>query len=94
MHPMRRQGIFWQWADCLLISQNRTVQTAEGFQLDVRVRTSRQGIVQVFVGVYLCTGAMIAEEYYPDHPGHGLGLALVWGEARARQISVLNPVPY
>lgn len=78
----------------MLISQHRTVQTAEGLQLDVRVRTSRQGIVQVFVGVYLSTGAMIVEEYYPNHSGDGLGLALIWGEERARHISVLNPVPY
>jgi hypothetical protein len=92
MHPMRRQGIFWEWADCMLISQNRTVQTAEGLQLDVRIRTSRQGIVQVFIGVYLSTGEMIVEEYYPNHLDHDQGLALVWREERARQISALNPV--
>jgi hypothetical protein len=90
MPPKKRQAVYWQWADCML--HNRCVEacTAERGQLDIQVRTSRLGAVQLFIGIYSKSGSMVLEEYYPERPGESMTAALQWGEDRARVLSTPN----
>lgn len=94
MHLKQRQAVFWQWADCRL--HNRCVDdvTCDGSQLDIQVRMSRQGVVQLFIGIYSKTGSMVIEEYYPERSDESMTLALKWGEDRARTLSTPMALPH
>lgn len=87
MQPKQRHAVYWQWADCQL--HNRCVEavTANGLQLDIQARMSRQGVVQLFIGIYSKSGSMLIEEYYPGGIEDTLNRALKWGEQRARALS-------
>jgi hypothetical protein len=94
MHPKQRQAVFWEWADCRLHSRCVDTVTCDGTQLDIQVRTSRQGVVQLFIGIYTKTGAMVIEEYHPDRHEQSMTLALKWGEDRARAFCIPLPLPH
>jgi len=90
MRPKQRQAVFWEWADCRLHSRGVDCVTPNGIQLDIKARTSRGGVVQLFIGIYSETGAMLMEEYYPDRADESVTLALQWGEERARGVDPVS----
>ncbi|WP_085717728.1 hypothetical protein [Pseudomonas sp. B28(2017)] len=92
MHPIKqRQRVFWDWADCQLHSRSQGVVCGNGIQVDVQVRTSREGTVQLFIGGYEPNGLMVFEEYYKERSGETMTVALNWGCARAERLAVERP---
>ena len=91
MHPIKqRQRVFWDWADCELHSRCQD-GVVVGVQIDVQVRASRAGKVQLFIGGYDSDGRMVFEEYYKERPGQTMTSALEWGVARAERLAVESP---
>ncbi|MFJ3366543.1 hypothetical protein [Pseudomonas sp. NPDC086251] len=89
MHPIKqRQRVFWDWADCQLHSRSQDGIFGDKIQVDVQVRMSRSGTVQLFLGGYAESGEMIFEEYYKDRVGETMTAALNWGYARAERLAV------
>jgi hypothetical protein len=52
-------------------------QLDDGTEIDVQVRISRTGGVQMFLGVYRQEGKVLAEEVYENLPGQTVARALV-----------------
>jgi hypothetical protein len=91
MHPIKqRQRVFWDWADCQLHSRSQDGVFGDKIQVDVQVRMSRSGTVQLFVGGYAENGVMIFEEYYKERAGETMTVALNWGVARAERLAADN----
>lgn len=94
MHPLKqRQRVFWEWSDCALHTRCHDGIFEDGGQLDVQVRTSRTGVVQLFIGVYLGSGAMKFEEYYKDRVDESMTQALEWGIERALTLTSSKLMP-
>jgi 3-polyprenyl-4-hydroxybenzoate decarboxylase len=66
---------------------------SDGGQIDVQVRTSRAGAVQLFIGAYDGKGSMLFEEYYKERPGESMTAALALGVARAMLLTATKLVP-
>ncbi len=82
----RRGGVYWQWADCQLASQHHTEGARNGLELEVQVRLSREGAIEVFIGIYFSSGQMLLEECHRDGVAKTSGEAMCWGVERARQL--------
>lgn len=83
---MRNRGkIYWDWADPTLHVRSKDERLPDGTLLNVLVRMSSEGAVQLFVGVYGVKGMMLFEESYDSRPGETMTKAVEWGLERARQ---------
>ncbi len=95
MFLKQRKQVFWDWSDCELHTRCHDGLLPDGGQIDVQVRTSRSGAVQLFVGAYSGSGGMLFEEYYKERPGESMSGALAFGVARAMILTAtkLSPLP-
>ena len=95
MFSKQRRRVFWDWSDSELHTRCHDGLLPGGGQIDVQVRTSRTGAVQLFVGAYDGTGYMLFEEYYKERPGKSMSAALAFGVARAMILTAtkLSPIP-
>lgn len=85
---MRKRGdSFWHWADSTLHHRTHDETLSDGTQIDVQVRLSRTGAVQLFFGIYDPSGLARHEEAYDARPGETMTRALAWGVARARSMA-------
>jgi len=87
MFSKQRGRVFWDWSDCELHSRYHDGLLPDGGQIDVQVRTSRTGSVQLFVGAYNGNGGVLFEEYYKERPGESMTSALAFGVARAMMLT-------
>ena len=80
---MRKRGAnYWLWSDCQLQSTKRQLEADGDIHIEVRARSSRQSVTQLFVGVYQGNGLPLAEEYYPHCPDESVPQVLEWGARR------------
>jgi hypothetical protein len=80
---MRKRGAkYWLWSDCQLQSTTRRLEAHGDIHIEIRARSSRQSVTQLFVGVYQANGLPLAEEYYAHCPDESVSQALEWGERR------------
>jgi hypothetical protein len=95
MFLKKRGRVFWDWSDCELHSRCHDGLLPDGGQIDVQVRTSRRGLVQLFVGAYSASGGVLFEEYYKERQGESMTSALAFGVARAVMLTAvkLSPIP-
>ncbi|UXV22500.1 hypothetical protein N4P55_06540 [Pseudomonas fluorescens] len=95
MFSKQRRRVFWDWSDSELHTRCHDGLLPDGGQIDVQVRTSREGAVQLFVGAYSGSGGMLFEEYYKARPGETMTVALAFGVARAMMLTAtkLSPLP-
>lgn len=85
---MRKRGpTFWKWSDCELHSRCHAEELASGKEFDVEVRLSREGVIQMFIGVYCKAGGVEVEEYYAALSGRSLTDAIEQGTLRARRLA-------
>ena len=93
---MRTRGhVYWDWADPSLHNRSHDEILDDGTHIDVQVRLSRTGNMQMFIGVYAPSGAALHEEAFDSRPGESMTRALAWGVGRARKFacepSLLKP---
>lgn len=82
---MRNRGkVYWEWADPVLHVRSKDERLPDGTLLNVLVRMSPFGEVQLFVGVYGVKGTLIFEESYDSRPGETMTRAMAWGLERAK----------
>ena len=95
MFSKQRRRVFWEWKDSELHTRCHDGLLPDGGQIDVQVRTSRTGAVQLFVSAYNGSGRMLFEEYYKERPGESMSAALAYGVARAMILTAtkLSPLP-
>ncbi len=95
MFVKKRGRVFWDWSDCELHARCHDGLLPDGGQIDVQVRTSRTGTVQLFVSAYSGSGSILFEEYYKERPGESMTTALAFGVARAMMLTAtkLSPIP-
>ncbi|NIE74383.1 hypothetical protein F3J44_24135 [Pantoea sp. Tr-811] len=85
---MRHRGeVFWAWADPNLKHHSHQEVLADGARLDIQVRLSRTGDVQLFIGIYEPSGLARLEEAYAKRPGETMTRALAWGAGRGRELA-------
>lgn len=82
-----RGSTFWQWADCKLHHRMHSEVLDDGTIIDVQTRLSRQGITQLFLGVYSENLRINHEEAYTERAGETMTAALLWGVSKARSIA-------
>lgn len=85
---MRTRGsAYWEWADPTLHCRTHDEELSNGASIDVQVRLSRQGAVQLFIGVYDAAGEPLYEEGIDCRGGESMTRALAWGVGKARKIA-------
>nr|WP_228731929.1 hypothetical protein [Pseudomonas iridis] len=82
-----RGSTFWLWADCELHHRTHSEVVSDGIIIDVQVRLSRQGVTQLFLGVYSESLRIIHEEAYTERTDETMTAALSWGVDKARSIA-------
>lgn len=82
-----RGSTFWLWADCELHHITHSEVMDSGIIIDVQARLSRQGVTQLFVGVYSESLRIIHEEAYSERVDETMTTALLWGVGKARNIA-------
>lgn len=82
-----RGSTFWLWADCELHHRTHSEVLEGGVTIDVQVRLSRQGVTQLFLGVYSENLRIIHEEAYTERVGETMTTALLWGVGKARSVA-------
>lgn len=88
---MRIRGeAFWEWADPSLQHRSHDETLDDGTMIDVRVRLSRTGSTQMFIGVYGASGMALHEEAHKSRPGESMTRALGWGVGLARKLATSN----
>ena len=81
---MRIRGeVYWEWADPELHFRNYDERLTCGYLINIQVRTSKQNVTQLFMGVYGETGVMLLEEHFPDCRSQTMTKAMVWAQQRA-----------
>ncbi|KAA0983265.1 MULTISPECIES: hypothetical protein [unclassified Pseudomonas] len=93
MYLKQRKRVFWEWSDSSLHCRCHDGLLNDGGQMDVQVRTSATGAVQLFVGAYFGSGEMMFEEYYKSRPGETMTQALEWGVNRAMILTSTKLIP-
>lgn len=78
-----RGSTFWLWADCELHHRTHSEVLDGGITIDVQVRLSRQGVTQLFLGVYSENLRIIHEEAYTERVGETMTTALLWGDRKS-----------
>lgn len=82
---MRNRGrIYWGWADRNLHCRQYEERLDDGTLIDVKVRHSKAGLVQMFWGVYRLDGLLLREMAFDDMPNETLSSALAGGVEQAR----------
>jgi len=82
---MRMRGsCYFKWADSQLPNFSHVENYDAGFHVDVVVRLSRQGITQLFLGIYDSFDAMVFEEYIEALTDRNVSQAMQWGIERAK----------
>lgn len=82
---MRMRGqVFWEWANPLLHSRSSDFRLQDQGSINVQVRTSSTGSVELFIGIYSQNGAMLFEESFDSRPGQTMTQASGWGMERAK----------
>ncbi|MEW5515358.1 hypothetical protein [Pseudomonas asiatica] len=85
---MRARGdVYWAWADPTLHHRSHEEALVDGTFIDVRVRLSRTGSTQVFIGIYARSGMALHEEAFDSRPNESMARALAWGVGRARRVA-------
>ena len=85
---MRLRGdTYWNWVDPDLHARTCLEVLDTGLSIDVQVRLSRVGTIQMFIGVYGEGGAMLHEESHSARRGQSMTTALLWGVGRARDVA-------
>ena len=79
-----RGEIYWLWADAELSHQAHLETLPLGLTVEILVRFSRRGSVQLFIGVYRNDGRRLFEEYHDRCDATTLSRAMLWGLHRAR----------
>lgn len=80
----KRGSTFWEWADKDLHHRSHDEELSDGTSIDVQVRLDRNGVTQLFIGVYRGDGVAILEEFFTSRSHETMTKALVWGAERAR----------
>lgn len=93
MYLKQRRRVFWEWSDSELHNRCHDGLLSDGGQIDVQVRTSRTGAVQLFVGAYDGEGSMLFEEYYKERSGESMSTALAFGVGRAMTLTSTKLLP-
>lgn len=89
---MRVRGdVYWTWADPTLHHRTHEETLDDGTYIDVKVRLSRTGSTQMFIGVYASSGMAIHEEAFDSRPHESMTRALAWGVGRARRVAGDGP---
>ncbi|NCE83481.1 hypothetical protein [Pseudomonas sp. Q1] len=85
---MRLRGdIYWNWADPELHSLTHDETLSDGTHIDVHVRLSRTGKLDMFIGIYAADGMALYEEADDSYPRESMTRALAWGVGRARKLA-------
>jgi len=63
-----RGSVFWSWADPTLHHRAHEETLSDKTSINVQVRLSRKGLVQLFIGVYAPGGVPGYEEAFDDRP--------------------------
>jgi len=85
---MRTRGsAYWEWADPTLHCRTHDEELSNGASIDVQVRLSRTGAVQLFIGVYATSSEVLYEEGIDCRGGESMTRALAWGVGKARHIA-------
>ncbi|MBA5708391.1 hypothetical protein DT037_15170 [Pseudomonas fulva] len=88
---MRMRGsVFWSWADPTLHHRAHEETLIDRTSINVQVRLSRKGRVQLFIGVYAPGGMPVYEEAFDDRPKESMTRALAWGVMKAREVASCN----
>ncbi|MCY1412096.1 hypothetical protein D9M71_274940 [compost metagenome] len=74
-----RGRAYWEWADPALRCRVHDEELENGATIDVQVRLSRTGAVQLFIGVYASTGEELYEEALNCRGNESMTRALTWG---------------
>lgn len=82
-----RGNIYWSWVDPAIHVRSVDERAADGTLLNVLVRMSAQGTVQLFIGVYGFKGVMLFEESFDERSGETMTQAMTWGLERGREQS-------
>ncbi|WP_345956827.1 hypothetical protein Q9323_10630 [Pseudomonas fulva] len=85
-----RGSVFWSWADPTLHHRAHEETLSDKTSINVQVRLSRKGLVQLFIGVYAPGGVPVYEEAFDDRPKESMSRALAWGVMRAREVASFN----
>lgn len=88
-----RGSIYWGWADPEIHFRNNDERLSDGTLLNVQVRTSKGGDVQLFLGVYGEAGTMLLEEAFDSRPGETMTQAMSWGLERAKAFVAMMSGP-
>ncbi|WP_433588251.1 hypothetical protein [Pseudomonas koreensis] len=88
---MRTRGsTYWGWANPEIHFRNKDERLPDGTLLNVQVRTSKTGDVQLFLGVYGQFGTMLLEEAFDSRPGETMTQAMAWGFQRANEFVAMT----
>lgn len=83
----QRGGKYWDWADCQLNSRCHEEKLGNGYEIEIQVRLSRDGVTQAFIGIYAGNGQMIFEEYHDARESETITQAMLWCVGRARTLA-------
>lgn len=89
----RRGSVYWGWANPEIHFRNKDERLPDGTLLNVQVRTSKTGDVQLFLGVYGQAGTMVLEEAFDSRPGETMTHAMAWGFERAKEFVAMMSQP-
>lgn len=82
---MRNRGkTYWDWADRDLHCRVHEERLDDGTLIDVQVRLSKAGAVQMFWGIYGREGSALQERAFLEMPGQTMSGALATGVDEAR----------
>ena len=82
-----RGDVFYAWIDPALHCRTYDEVLDDGTNIDVKVRLSRAGNTQLFIGVYDASGEALHEESFATRPGESMSRALLWGIDRAQKLA-------
>lgn len=85
-----RGSVYWCWADPEIHFRNIDERLPDGTMLNVQVRTSRAGDVQLFLGVYGQQGTMLFEEAFNSRPSETMTQAMAWGVERVKEFVAMT----
>lgn len=81
-----RGKTFWAWANPHLHCRTKDERLSDGAQVNVQVRLSGTGSVQLFLGLYASKGIMVHEDAFDSRAGQTMTQALEWGASRAKEL--------
>lgn len=83
---MRNRGqVYWEWANPELHFRNQDERLPCGSLINIQARISKEGVTQLFYGIYGVKGLALHEEYHPACEGQTISTAMAWARQRALQ---------